>query len=261
MNKTMWNLMQTLSPTISSQLALRRLTRPPRRRPRPWEEAALKSATAVDTGDRHFGWSWGPVDGPRVLLVHGFGGRASQMGVMAQACAERGMHALAFDGPAHGESPERHTDPFHFSDALLSMGREWGPFDAIVGHSFGAGCMLIAALQGLPAKRLVFLAPPSHPRVFVQQGGLQPATRRRVLAAIQRKHGRPSRFEDADIGRLDRPALIVHDEEDRWIPHLQGQRLARLLPRARLESLRGVGHFRMLRDEAVVTQVADFAAG
>ncbi|MEM1024316.1 MAG: alpha/beta fold hydrolase [Myxococcota bacterium] len=259
MKRQLWNLMQTLSPHLSSEVVLRRLTRPPRRAPRPWEDAAVAEATPVDTGERHFGWAWGQAGQPRVLLVHGFGGRASQMGVIGQACAKAGLHALAFDGPAHGTSKDRSTDPFEFAEALLLMGREWGPFEAVVGHSFGGGCVLLAALQGLPSKRLVFMAAPSHPRIFIERRGIRSATRARVHAALQRKHGSLERFQDADIARLERPALVLHDEEDRWVPHLEGQRLARLLPKARLEHLRGVGHFGMLRDERTVSMVVDFS--
>jgi pimeloyl-ACP methyl ester carboxylesterase len=43
-------------------------------------------------------------------------------------------------------------------------------------------------------------------------------------------------------GQINVPTLVVWGEADRWIPVAQGRELARRIPGARLEVLRGSGH-------------------
>ncbi len=44
------------------------------------------------------------------------------------------------------------------------------------------------------------------------------------------------------LGALDLPVLVVHGDQDAMIPYSHGQRLAELLPRARLSSYANTGH-------------------
>jgi hypothetical protein len=56
------------------------------------------------------------------------------------------------------------------------------------------------------------------------------------------------------------PALILHDIEDAEVPHAEGLSLAHAWPGARLVTTAGLGHRRILRDEAVVGQAVEFIA-
>ena len=46
----------------------------------------------------------------------------------------------------------------------------------------------------------------------------------------------------ARLGAIEAPTLVVHGTEDRMLPVANGELIARLIPRARLELLAGVGH-------------------
>jgi pimeloyl-ACP methyl ester carboxylesterase len=46
----------------------------------------------------------------------------------------------------------------------------------------------------------------------------------------------------ARLGAIDRPTLVIHGTEDRMLPAVNGELIARLVPDARLELLEGVGH-------------------
>jgi pimeloyl-ACP methyl ester carboxylesterase len=56
-------------------------------------------------------------------------------------------------------------------------------------------------------------------------------------------------------------ALVIHDRDDRMMPWLHGATVARHWPGARLMSTEGLGHRRILADEAVTRAAADFIAG
>jgi pimeloyl-ACP methyl ester carboxylesterase len=46
----------------------------------------------------------------------------------------------------------------------------------------------------------------------------------------------------ARLGSIEAPTLVVHGTEDRMLPAVNGELIARAIPRARLELLEGVGH-------------------
>jgi pimeloyl-ACP methyl ester carboxylesterase len=82
-----------------------------------------------------------------------------------------------------------------------------------------------------------------------------------------------ARFEDAmrfDAGelqahrnapRIGRPALIVHDVEDREVPWSEGERYARFWRDSRLLSTRGLGHNRIADDAGVIAAALRFLRG
>ncbi|MGF1510626.1 MAG: alpha/beta hydrolase [Myxococcota bacterium] len=257
----LWDAAQALAPRLSAEWWARAyLERPSRHPARSWEQGFAEAASPVDAMDRFRGWAWGSITAPKVLLVHGFGGRSTQMGAFGHRLAEMGLCGLAFDGPAHGMSRGRRTDPFDFTEALLGIGREWGPFEAIIAHSFGAGCALYAVSRGLPVKRMALLAGPRSAERFIEAAPLRPSVRRWLIRRYQRRYGDAAE-RAVDLSSIHRPALIVHDEADPYVPFVDALSLAEALPRSRLERLQGVGHFAMLKKPSVVDQVARFAAG
>ena len=60
---------------------------------------------------------------------------------------------------------------------------------------------------------------------------------------------------------IGRPALIVHDLEDRDVPWEEGERYARYWPDSRLLTTRGLGHRRVLDDGDVIAAGLRFLHG
>jgi pimeloyl-ACP methyl ester carboxylesterase len=61
--------------------------------------------------------------------------------------------------------------------------------------------------------------------------------------------------------KMTTPLLVVHDHDDRDVPHASGALVARSWPDARLVTTHGLGHYRILRDRGVVASVVNFVAG
>ena len=142
----------------------RRYTRPSR------ERAVLASGTHFEVDvllrsprwagrtTRVATWRWGT--GPTVLLVHGWEGRGSQLGSFVAPLVAAGMSVVAFDAPAHGDSPGHRLYLTDHADAVADMVAAIGPVHAIVAHSFGAAAVLLAhARHGVDAPRNVMIAP------------------------------------------------------------------------------------------------------
>jgi pimeloyl-ACP methyl ester carboxylesterase len=259
-----------LAPGLAGLWAERLFLTPPR--PRYPSSEFFDLIDARQSFLRHRGrhiatWRWGSPEAPAVLLVHGWGGRATQMRRFVAHLGGAGYRVIAYDQPAHGLSDGKLTGLPDFADALLAVARHHGNVRAVISHSLGGPATAIALARGLAAERAVLISPPSdlvgYSRRFAHWLALPERVRRSMQAAIEERFG--VRWSDLEIARvaplLRAEALVIHDREDAQVPWKQGAALARHWPRARLMSTRGLGHGRILEDDAVARAAVDFIAG
>src|SRR5262245_41871806 len=72
-----------------------------------------------------------------VLVVHGWNSRAEHMVKIVQGLRAAGHRVIALDLPGHGLSSGRRLNMALAVDAVRAAGDWFGPFEAVVGHSFG----------------------------------------------------------------------------------------------------------------------------
>lgn len=207
-------------------------------------------------------WSWG--QGPVVLLLHGWGGRASQLRSFVPALREAGYRVVAFDAPGHGHSAGRTLSLPRYAHALAAVASSCGPVEGIIAHSFGGAAATLAFSRGLAAKRAVLIGPPSSPVGWFEQMcrglGLDAQTQALALAHVEATAGAPLRsFRIEEVGpRVPVPTLVIHDREDREVPFVSGQRVAQFVPGAALHETAGLGHRRILHDQEVLSRALSF---
>jgi len=212
-------------------------------------------------------WRWGSSEAPAVLLVHGWGGRATQMRRFVFHLAAAGYRVIAYDQPAHGLSDGRLTGLPEFADVLAEVARHHGNVKAVISHSLGGPATAIALARGLAAERAVLISPPSdlvgYSRRFARWLAIPERVRRAMQAAIEERFG--IRWSDLEIARiaprLRAGALVIHDRQDTQVPWQQGAALAQHWPGARLLTTRGLGHGRILEDDQVARAAVDFITG
>jgi len=198
---------------------------------------------------------------PVVLLVHGWAGSGAQMRRLGDALAEAGLDPVLLDFPAHGRSSGWRATLPQFARAMYAAAARLGPLHAVVAHSLGALATLHGAARGLPVERLVLLAPSAPPALFLRwfagSFGLSDSVPQRMREHIETVEGVPlHEFEPEWLGpRVAHPTLVVHDEGDRVSPITAGQRVVRHLPRASLQTTRGLSHRRVLDDPTVALAV------
>jgi len=215
---------------------------------------------------------WG--HGPVVYLVHGWGGRGSQLAGFVEPLVKRGHRVVLFDAPSHGDSDPGPSGPrsangVEFGKALDAVGARFGPARTVVAHSMGAVSGMLTLKYGwLSTERLVLLAPMSSYSTqfdaFARFLGIGPRTRRRVDAHVARRVGVPT--EEFDLAVLAEqvgpiPTLVVHDRTDRQTSHDESVELVHGLPEASMITTHGLGHQRLLRDPQVLEGVASFVDG
>lgn len=247
-----------VSPDLAVRAAGRLLLTPPRHRAPAAERAALARAEPLAfrvRGEALRAWRLG--DGPAVLLLHGWGGRAGQLLPLAEALAAAGCTAVAVDAPAHGASRGTLASMLHFADAVETVARAVGARGA-VGHSLGGAAVALAAVRGLRLDAAVAIAAPRGPAGFVIHAAAELGLSAPALGReLERRLGVAA--EALDLPGLAPedapPLLVVHDPGDREIPFADGEALAARWPGARLLATRGLGHRRILRDPGVVAEV------
>lgn len=258
-----------VAPRMAAGWLHRRFLTP--RRPRETGAAPLLGGVAAERvpyGNRWLKvWSFG--QGPTVLFVHGWSGRAAQFERWIAPTVAAGYRAVLFDAPAHGGSGGTRTNLLDFAGAVQHVGGLAGPLAGIVAHSFGAPATLMAARYGLAAERLALLAPPTSlaafSRLVARHLGLPERVARRMQDGLERRLD--FRWADVESDRLagdlaadGRRLLVVHDKRDREVPFAAGARIAAAAG-ARLVATDGLGHNRLLADATVIQQALGFLAG
>jgi pimeloyl-ACP methyl ester carboxylesterase len=212
-------------------------------------------------------WHWGNRDQPAVLLVHGWGGRATQMRAFVAPLLAAGYRVIAYDQPAHGLSDGRLTGLPDFAEVLQAVAAHHGGVRAVVTHSLGGPAAAIAIARGLPVARAVLVSPPSdllgYSRRFARWLAIPERVRRRMQAAIEERFGmRWAELELVRVApRVQAETLVIHDRLDTMVPWRQGATVARTVRGARLLSTEGLGHGRILEHAGVARAAADFISG
>lgn len=250
-----------VAPGLTSVVAAE-LFRTTRRQPsRPGERAVLETAVGSRVAGMQV-WSWG--EGPIVLLVHGWNGRATQLGSFVPPLLARGYRVVAFDARGHGDSDGTRSSLPEFANCIRQVVEELGGVYAIVAHSLGGAATTFALAYGLRADRAVFISPPADPREFLKifgaALGINDEVRTRVKERVERRLGVPMEemLAHAIAPKMQIPLLVIHDRDDKEVPFDVGRRVAHRWPGAELMITSGLGHQRILRDPNVRDAAVSF---
>jgi pimeloyl-ACP methyl ester carboxylesterase len=206
-------------------------------------------------------YRWGSAD-RRVLLVHGWGGRAAQFFALIRHLTDAGFEVIAFDAPAHGASSGSFASGPAFAHAARAVVEVSGPFYGIVAHSLGAPASAIALSQGLTIERAVFLAPAAFIEPLLEEFIRLRRLPEPVATELRQRFAARYSAEIISVPHMARdfrtPVLIFHDPEDRDLSFSHGEAIATAWPSAELIAASGVGHWRILRDQTVIERTIAF---
>lgn len=263
-----------LRPAAALEMAERWFMKPPRHTMPAIEETWMRRATtafvplppqtvAEWTGQRIAVHRWGPEDAPAVLLVHGWGGRSTQLWPFIQPLLDAGHAVLGVDASGHGYSDGHSSSLPQFVAGLsATMNR---PLAGVIAHSLGGAATALALRAGLSAERVVLIAPPvdleAYSRQFARIVGLPERLRQRMQRRFERRlqipwdalDPRPAVSDKADVA-----ALVIHDRHDPEVPFEAGMSLADHWPGSQRLVTSHLGHRRILRDPYVVDTAVAF---
>lgn len=230
------------------------------------EREAMAGAKPLRYGenDVNVAWSWG--EGPLVVLVHGWSGRAGQMAPLAARIAALGFRVVALDVTGHGDSPGKHTHWRYFLRDIPALERRLGePVYAYVGHSAGALTMMAARHAGdISASRYVCICAPSHPfppiNVIQKKLAPRPAIIERYKNFIAQQFGTTwdALFTGMVYQGLGANTLLFYDKTDRFVDHSEGDKVAAIAVGARLIKTDRYSHAKILTAPEMLSAVCEF---
>jgi pimeloyl-ACP methyl ester carboxylesterase len=265
-----FGLLSATSPELAERWAERLFFRTPKA-----QEPSLRARAALDSGERLelvdrsgrrlAAWRWG--SGPAVLLLHGWGGRASQMTSFVPGIVAAGLSAVAVDAPGHGDSEGTRTTLLEFADALGALAAVSGPAVGALGHSLGGVAVALAAARGqIEVPRLALVATAANPERYYYEHlarlGVPASRRGLMLRLFERGLGVtwPEFFVPSLVRKLNRPVLVIHDRDDREVPAEDARAIVAASPKTELLTTEGLGHRRILRHAQAVERAVEFFA-
>jgi pimeloyl-ACP methyl ester carboxylesterase len=253
-------------PRLSAKIAIK-LFATPIRIPRPLSEknyfesskkSFLKNGIAT--------FEWGEAHHPIVFLIHGWNGRGTQLGAFSETLVPKGFRVIAFDGPGHGISPGKETNPKAYADFIIDAQKELAPngIKAVIAHSFGGGCSVLAGKNGLLTEKFVLVASPAfYERVtsfFAKSLKLSEKSYECFIQEIMKRTNLHPR--ELDIGKmgsaLNKSCLVIHDAEDNAVDVLSAHAIHKAWPHSEIMLTTGLGHRRILRSPEVLSRVTSF---
>ncbi|WP_074410088.1 MULTISPECIES: alpha/beta fold hydrolase [Aquimarina] len=256
------NILQKISPRLTAQIAFNFISKPKNRKIRAFEKSILEIATESIIRFKKFNiktYTWGNGN-KKALLIHGWGGRASNFGAIIPELTKNGYQVISFDGPCHGASTKKKTSFFEMSD-VVKLFLEKDKYDLIITHSMGS-VLAFTAMSTLKYKinQMIILTTPSRFLEFIGlaviQFGLTTETTKLLINKIKKTTTKydPVTFKVGtvikDIEMKD--VTFIHDKYDKIIPIEKTKSVSSLFKNSKFIEIEGTGHFKMLWSKKVI---------
>lgn len=200
----------------------------------------------------------------KILLVHGWSGRGTQMVKIAEALLKQGFQVISFDAPGHGKAPKNQTHMGEFIESVFYLEKQFGPFQAAIGHSLGGMTLLNATANNLQIKKLIVIGSGdivSHiVRDFVKALELKPCMAKQLQAYYKNKIGREMDDFSASVAakKVSIPVLVVHDENDADVPISAAENIYKHLKNGEILITKSLGHKKILGNGMVIDAILDY---
>lgn len=200
----------------------------------------------------------------KILLVHGWSGRGTQLCSIAYKFVKKGYSTVSFDAPAHGKSTGKTSDMTEFIASIQELDKKYGPFEYAVGHSLGAMSVLNAIKKGVKVKKAVIIGSGDVIKDimndFITKLGMNIATEKEMIKLFEKKFNTTINSYSAYIAakEVNIPVLIMHDKGDNDVPVSAAHHLYKHLNNAELVITEGLGHRKILGDKEVIKKIMQF---
>lgn len=200
----------------------------------------------------------------KILLVHGWSGRGTQLVKFADTLVAKGYSTVSFDSPAHGKSPGNTTIMTDFIASIVEVNIKFGPFDAAVGHSLGGMSLLNALKLGFKINRLVIIG--SGDKVkdilidFVSKLKLKQEFSNHLQQHFEKKYNTEMESYSGYLAAktITIPVLVIHDENDYEVPVTASKNIFANLKNGELLITNNLGHRKILGNKEVIEKTINF---
>ncbi len=270
-----FQLLEKLSAKSASKKGVYHWLTPPKYKATAAQKSLLRSASVsripFDRSSYQSGsdtyymlYRWG--QGPTVLLLHDWGGAAAQMTSLVTPLVEAGYQVIIVDAPAHGDSPGKQTDMTELISVIKDIEAKFGGFYGIFAHSCSATAAVVAMQEGVKTSRLILSNTAASIDFYLRRFSVE-------LKASRQTMGRISAGLNVSLKRnikdfsiinivpvLNVPALLIHDQQNPIVQHIEAVALDKLWPACELILTQGLGHDGILTDPATIYKITRYIA-
>lgn len=261
-------LLQAISPKLATLFAARLFTTPLKhsipKRELEMEQNSQQQKLWIPKINKEIQlYHYGTSD-PKVLLVHGWSGRGTQLFKIADGLLQNGFSTISFDAPAHGKSGSKTTLMPEFIASILEIDKQFGPFDFAIGHSLGGMSILNAIKEGLVVKKAVIIGSGDIIQDIIDDFVLKLELKSQIAPMMknhfEKKHGVEMESYSASLAAMSVtvPVLVIHDENDDEIPAKAAHNIHQNLKNGELFITEKLGHRKILGDKNVIAKTIDF---
>lgn len=200
----------------------------------------------------------------KVLLIHGWSGRGTQLVKIADELLKLGYSTVSFDAPAHGKAPGKTSNMTEFIAATLQIEKQYGPFEYAIGHSLGGMTVLNSIKRGLSVKKAVIIGSGDVVEDilndFVSKLHLKAEIGKMMKSDFETRLGETMNSYSAYIAakEVSIPVLVIHDENDEDVPVSAAHHIYSYLANAKLMITKDLGHRKILGDNQVIKKIVEF---
>ncbi|MEN8124360.1 MAG: alpha/beta hydrolase [Bacteroidota bacterium] len=200
----------------------------------------------------------------KVLLLHGWSGRGTQMHHLADKILENRMMVVTLDAPAHGLSSGKTTNMLEYLETIEFIEKKYGPFDAAIGHSWGGMTLLNAAARKSNIKKLVIIGADDKIsdviKSFVKKFELSPILIDKMIKYYNKKLKFDiNSFSSGNAAKkIKIPTFIIHDSQDRFVPVSSAYKIRQNIHDGLLLITNGLGHHKIFKDKKVTQKIIEF---
>ena len=200
----------------------------------------------------------------KILLIHGWAGRGTQLYQIADKILENRMMAISFDAPAHGLSKGKTTNLPEYIATINHINEVYGPFEAVIGHSFGGITAMATLAENLFVNKLVVIGIDYSINDvidnFAKKLGLKQAVATRIKKHLNKvfKKSIESVSPGETSKKINISTLVLHDTQDMDVDVSNAYKIRQNLVNGELLVTNGLGHRRILRDKKIIDRIIDF---
>lgn len=200
----------------------------------------------------------------KILLVHGWSGRGTQLVKIADELVILGYSIISFDAPAHGKSEGNSSIMAEFIASILELEKRFGPFEYAIGHSLGGMSILNAIRDHLKIKKAVIIGSGDIIQDiiddFIKKLKLKPEIAIRLRNHFEKKYGEKMDYYSASnvAKEVLTPILIIHDENDEEVIVRAAYHISESLKNSELMITKNLGHRKILGNPQVIKRIVEY---
>jgi pimeloyl-ACP methyl ester carboxylesterase len=200
----------------------------------------------------------------KILLVHGWSGRGTQLVKIADELLNLGYSTISFDAPAHGKSKGNSSIMVEFIAAIIELEKQFGPFQFAIGHSLGGMAILNAIREKLKVRKVVLIGSGDIIQDiiddFIKKLELNPEIGIKLREHFAKKYGVEMNYYSASIAAKEVliPVLIIHDENDVDVNVKAAYNIKENLNISELMITKNLGHRKILGNNEVIQSIVTF---